>query len=600
MRFGLGHHLEFIGPPFPLIRLGTPKSVRKNATLDHRWLPATAAALTALVGVVNIASALTPDIRWRGHLLFHIEGVRAMELFHALALPAGAALLLVSPYLLKRRRRSMQVAIVLLLAIGVVNLAKGLDVEESLVGWAVALWLWRARHQFSVVQARISLRSAVWRVPLLGMLGLAFVSLIDWMTSGRPKVDVIFDQSTALIRFKSGLHFENHTLRAFGHVVSFQWMPLAIHFVEIATLLGIAYVLFRPLAAPNAWPSASVRRLAAQLVRQHGNDSLSFFKLRPDKLYFFNDDRTAFVGYRVEAGTLLLSGDPVGPPEAFGDLLLDVRRFARSRGLKLAALGASAGLVPIHQGLGLHTLYLGDEAVVELNAFSLEGRAIRKVRQSVQRLRKAGYSSDLCTRAEIDAETMRQMEHVLKIGRIGQSERGFSMGLDGIQCPLQQDTLFVLARDGDGALRGVLHFVPCYGRPAMSLSIMRRDPATPNGLMEFLVVGAIESMRERGIEEISLNFAALTKYMRDPQNPFERLLGKAAAVLNPYFQIESLYRFNVKFQPRWDPRYLVYEGHLGLARAGVAAMWAEGQMPKPTLPRVWAHQGQRTLKTANR
>jgi lysyl-tRNA synthetase class 2 len=451
------------------------------------------------------------------------------------------------------------------------------------------------------VQARLALRSAVWRVPLIGLLSVAFVGFVDWVTSGRPKAGLIFGESSALVRFKHGqLRFENHTLSAFGHVVSFQWMPLAIHFVEIATLLGIAYVLFRPLAAPNAWPSASVRRLAAQLVRQHGNDTLSFFKLRTDKLYFFNDDRTAFVGYRVEAGTLLLSGDPVGPPEAFGDLLLELRRFARSRGLKLAALGASEGLVPIYQGLGLHTLYLGDEAVVELADFSLEGRAIRKVRQSVQRLRKAGYSAELCTLAEIDAETMCQMEHVLKVGRIGRGERGFAMGMDGIHGVLEQDTLFVLARDDEGVLRGVLHFVPCYGRSAMSLSIMRRDPTTPNGLMEFLVVATIELMRARGIQEISLNFAALSKYMRDPHGPFERLLGRAAAVLNPYFQIESLYRFNAKFQPRWDPRYFVYEGRLGITRAGVAAMWAEGQMLKPRLPRVRAHRSRRTLKTANR
>ena len=85
---------------------------------------------------MNVASALTPDIRWRGHLLLQLEGVRAMRVFHALALPAGAALLLVSPYLLKRRRRAMQVAIALLVAIGLVNLLKGLDYEESLLGWA--------------------------------------------------------------------------------------------------------------------------------------------------------------------------------------------------------------------------------------------------------------------------------------------------------------------------------------------------------------------------------------------------------------------------------------------------------------------------------
>ncbi len=370
--------------------------MRLSSHLDHprlaavaARLPALAAALTAVAGLVNIASALTPDIRWRGHLLLQVEGVQTMRFFHALALPAGAALLLVSPYLLKRRRRAAQIAIALLVAIGLVNLLKGLDYEESLLSWLVAALLIWGRAEFTVAHAPISLRSAIWRVPLVGLLGVGLVSLADWVTSGRPKLDSIFDESTALVRFKHGqLHFENHTLQAFGHVVSFQWMPLAIHFVEIATLLGIAYVLFRPLAAPSTWPSGSVRRRAAALVRQHGQDTLSFFKLRPDKHYFFNSARTAFVGYRVEAGTLLLSGDPVGPPEALGDLLAEVRRFAHSRGLKLAALGASEELLPLFAGIGLRALYLGDEAVVDTSAFSLEGRPIRKVRQSVTRLQQ--------------------------------------------------------------------------------------------------------------------------------------------------------------------------------------------------------------------
>ncbi len=427
----------------------------KHTKLDRPWLPVAAGLLTAIVGLVNIASTLTPDIRWRGHLLLALEGVRAIELFHALALPAGAALLLVAPYLLKRRRRAMQVAILLLLAIGLVNLLKGLDFEESLVGWLVAALLYRGRAQFSVAHAPITLRSAVWRIPLLGLAALAFVVAV-------------------------------------GHAFHPPWMPRAIQLVEISTLLGIAYMLFRPLAAPSAWPTTAVRQRTVQLVRQHGHDTLSFFKLRADKMYFFNSDRTAFVGYRVEAGTLLLSGDPVGPAEAFPELLLEVRRFARSRGLKLAALAASERLASIYEAIGLQTLYLGDEAVIEVDDFTLEGRAVRKVRQSVSRLRKAGYSSSLCGLDEIDAETMRQMRQVLELGRIGDAERGFAMGMDGIHGALEQDTLFVLARDADGALRGVLHFVPCYGRSAMSLSIMRRDPESPNGLMEFLVVAAIE------------------------------------------------------------------------------------------------------------
>jgi lysyl-tRNA synthetase class 2 len=112
---------------------------------------------------------------------------------------------------------------------------------------------------------------------------------------------------------------------------------------------------------------------------------------------------------------------------------------------------------------------------------------------------------------------------------------------------------------------------------------MRRDPTTPNGLTEFLVVRAIELLRERGVEELSLNFAAFAKWMHSPEKRLERALGKLIALGNPFFQIESLYRFNAKFFPRWEPRFLVYEGTFGLPRAGIAAMWAEGQVPKPSL-----------------
>jgi lysyl-tRNA synthetase class 2 len=115
----------------------------------------------------------------------------------------------------------------------------------------------------------------------------------------------------------------------------------------------------------------------------------------------------------------------------------------------------------------------------------------------------------------------------------------------------------------------------------MSLSSMRRDRDTPNGLMEFLVVRAIEALRERGVEEISLNFAAFARVMHGPHGRSERLAGRLVALGNPFFQIESLYRFNAKFFPRWEPRYLLYEGALGLPRAGLAVMWAEGQLPKP-------------------
>ena len=545
-----------------------------------RRLPAVAAFAAAFVGLVNIASALTPNIRWRGHLMLDLEPVEAMRLFHALALPMGAALLLVAPYLLKRRRRAWQVAIVLMLVLGLFDLLKGLDFEETVITWGATAILLAGRKAFGVRHDPVTLRSAIWRVPLLGLGGLAAAALATWASQGHPSLASVLRETGDLLRWQSGpLHFHNHS--AFHY--HFAWIPLSVHLVELGTLLAIAYVIFRPLAAPRALPDPAARGWAADLVRAHGSDTLSFFKLRADKQYLFSGDGRAFAGYRIDNGVLLVSGDPVGPEDAIGQLLVQLRAFADSRGLKLGAVGASEQLRPRYEQLGLRTLYLGDEAIIELQRFSLEGRPIRKVRQSVTRLRKAGYEAELQELRSLDAPTLEAIERVVERGRQGAPERGFSMTMDSIRGQNDDETLVVLARDHEGAIRGVLHFVPCYGRAAVSLSFMRRDPETPNGLTEFLVATAAELLRERGLEELSLNFATFAKWMHSPTRWYERLLGKLVALGNPFFQIESLYRFNAKFFPRWEPRYLVYEGPFGLPRASLAAAWAEGQLPKPKL-----------------
>jgi lysyl-tRNA synthetase class 2 len=544
------------------------------STLAHRyarWMAPVAAAAAALVGLINVASALTPTIRWRGHLLLEFEPVQAIRFFHALAFPAGTALLLVAPYLAKRRRRAWQAAIVLMLALGLFDLLKGLDFEETAITWGVAGFLLWSGSSFRVRHDPVTLRSAAWRVPLLGAFGVAMAGLATWAAEGHPSAHSVAIETIDLLRWQSGPIQFHH----------FGWIPLAVHLLQITSLISIAYVIFRPIAAPKSLPSPAAREQAAQLVRAYGTDTLSFFKLRADKHYFFGQDRRAFVGYRIENGVLLLSGDPVGPADAFPALMAELRAFTLDRGLKLGAVGASERMRPFYDDFGLHTIYLGDEAIVELDRFSLEGRPIRKVRQSVTRLSKAGYTAELHELPELDAGTVEEAEGVIERGRQGAPERGFSMAMDSLT---GEETLVLLARDDHGAIRGVLHFVPCFGRPTMSLSFMRRDPDTPNGLTEFLVARAAELLKERGVTEMSLNFAAFARWMHSPEKRSERLMGKLIALGNPFFQIESLYRFNAKFFPRWEPRYLVYEGTFGLPRAGIAAMWAEGQLPKPALP----------------
>jgi lysyl-tRNA synthetase class 2 len=143
----------------------------------------------------------------------------------------------------------------------------------------------------------------------------------------------------------------------------------------------------------------------------------------------------------------------------------------------------------------------------------------------------------------------------------------------------------LLAEREDGSVGGFLQFVPAFGRDAQSLSLMRRGGDTPNGTTEFMIARAIELLRDRGVREVSLNFAAFARLLREPEGVLERAAGRAIALGDMWFQIERLYRFNAKFFPRWEPRFLMYERRFGLPRAGIAALWIEGQLPKPGLLR---------------
>ncbi len=256
-------------------------------------------------------------------------------------------------------------------------------------------------------------RSALWRGLLLvsatWSIALAAVAVAAPTSAGT--VGVV-RQTVALLTW-------NDTGLPLGDL---DWLRLGVPLLGLWTLVAAAYLLFRPLAAPHQLPGRDARRAALSLVRAHGRDTLSFFKLRQDTHHFFASDRRAFLAYRIESGVLLVSGDPVGPAGAIPGLLRDLCGFADVRGLKIAVLGAGSELLPLYEQAGLRPFYIGDEAIVDTASFSLEGRAIRKVRQSVNRLDAAGYTAAVCGAGKVatcDREQLERISELLARGRAG-------------------------------------------------------------------------------------------------------------------------------------------------------------------------------------
>jgi len=552
-----------------------------GAPVQHAvWLPRLAGGLAAGEGALNVTAVLFPGLSRPAYDLTHLGAGQLVFYAHALALAAGVMLLTLSYYLARRRQRSWVLAIGLLAGLTVLSGVRG-DLDDAALSAGLGVVLVRNRDAFPVQSPAQSLTVA--GAQAVALLAGALVAVVLCTAAGAHWGARHPLTLSAQLRDALALFSLQRPPVPFDHGMRF--LTLGSWTVSVGALLVAAHILLGPLVHRRPLPGSSVRAVAAELVRSHGYDTLSSFKLRQDQHYFFSADRSAFVAYRVEAGVLLIAGDPVGPAQAVPGLLAQLASFAEAHGLKLGCVGASEPLVTAARSAGLRAFYIGDEAIIDVRGFSLEGRAIRKVRQSVTRLTKAGYEHSVHRLGELSPSELVELESVSARWRGGQPERGFSMAMDRLSGEHLNDSLIVIARDHTGTAHGFLHFVPCHGRPAMSLSFMRRERDTPNGLTEFLVVAAIEALRHRGIDEVSLNFAAFGRWLRDPANRREALMAAVMRRLDHRFQIESLYRFNAKFFPRWAPRYLLYDNRLALPRTALAAVWAEGQLPKLGMPR---------------
>jgi lysyl-tRNA synthetase, class II len=545
----------------------------------NQRVPVLAACATALVGVINVASALTPAVPARLRAVLAIAPVHEVALAHALALPAGLALLGAAWQLARRRRRALTVALSLLGVLGVLNLLKGLDVEEAVISWALAAVLWRSRSAFAVRHSVAGLPRALARAG--AVLGGAFALAVVAVLAAGPGLAPVVPADAAPGRAFALLALNTAAVHGAG---PFAWLPLGLALLGVASVTVAAALLFAPLR-PKRLADGLDRRRAAALVRRHGADTLSAFKLRNDVLRQWSPDGRAMAAYRVEAGTVLVAGDPVGTPEATASVLDAVVAHARRHGLALGVVGASEAFSTAARRVGLRRLYLGDEAILATGAMDLAGGERKSLRKAVHRVERHGYVPELHAVGELDATTIAQLHEVSGRWLAGAPDRGFSMAHDDLVDELLPDALVVLARDSDERVRGFLHFAPVFGRPVVSLGFMRRDRDTPNGLTDFLVVHAARLLGERGITEFSLNFAAFGRWLRAPSNVVERELGRLMRVGDRWFQIERLYRFNAKFGPRWQPRYLLFDRPLALPRVALAALWAEGQLPKPRPPR---------------
>jgi lysyl-tRNA synthetase, class II len=493
---------------------------------------------------------------------------------------AAVALLAASRGLARRRHRAWQVAASLAGASTVLHVLHGLN-DGTLASAIVLVLLVATRHAFDGPGDVTTRRRVLARTVIAAGALLAYGTVALWLN--RLGADQAINARFVMQEIGRGLlgldlRGSPHLAGSFG-----DWFPLSL------LLTGAAGVLWVVAGWTAPWRHRVLqlereRELARTLVHAWGADTLAPFVLRADKAYFFSSDQAAFIAYRVVGGVAIVSGDPIGPTDQADALVGSFVAWARERDWRVAILGASERWLPLYARHGLHSLYHGDEAIVDTAAFSLEGRAIRKVRQSTHRLTDAGYRAEVLRPSVIGPALRSELEEVAREWRGNAPERGFVMALDALFGLGDDDALFVIGRDDAGRATGFLHFAVAPAGQALSLSSMPRLRETPNGFNEWLICEAISWAQENGYARMSLNFAPFAAVLA-PEADLTRLQEvqrRALLSLKGHFQLDNLLAFNGKFFPTWERRFVVFERRRDLPRVGIAALAAEAYLPFQT------------------
>jgi phosphatidylglycerol lysyltransferase len=530
------------------------------------WL---AGVLTFGSGLFNLFSLVGPKVHGRTRLLLEVFPIEFLHASRFVTLVIGFALAVSSVNLVRRKRRAF-LAVVILTVLSIVihlvkTVARGVDWEHAAFSFVLLLVLIRTRKLY-----RVGSGVPRWRSVGPGLV-TAFVVAVGYGVAGfwfldRRQFGVNFTLPDALRK----------TLRVLSLVSDPAITPLTRHarwFLDSLYLMTFTALVYAVVALyrPVLYKLRSHPREVAQaraLVR--------FFKTWPDKSYFFAPSGQGFIAYGVGGSFAVALGDPVGPQEEIERMVRDFLRFCHENDWGIAFHQATPSFLEIYHRAGLKKLKIGDEALVDLNAFNLDGRERRGLRHTVNLLDKTGVRARLVDPPVGPADLERAHEVSDAWLTIpGRRERGFTLGRFD-EDYLRSTPLFAV-EDAGGRMLAFANIIPSYAPRETTVDLMRHRPDAPNGIMDYLFLKLFQQERERGFERFNLGMAPMSGFQeREEATAEERAVHLFFQRLNFLFSYRGLRAYKAKFATIWEPRYAIYRNAFDLPRLALALSIVSG------------------------
>lgn len=521
------------------------RAVNGAQALARAIAPTMFAALVAVGGTILLISGSLPAVPGRLRTVAGIIPMPFVEASHLAASMIGAMLILLASGLYRRLDGAFWLTRLLLVAGALFSLIRGLDYEEAIILLSIAALLQWSHAAF---YRRTSLTSAILTPGWIATLGVA-IGLSIWI---------------GFIAYRH-VDYQSDLWWQFGrHRDASRFLRAAL--TAGVVMIGAAIMaLLRP-AADRAGEERDTPPSEAALALAHRTDAC--LALTGDKRFLTSPSGRTFLIYQVQGHSWIVMGDPVGDPTEWPDLLWRIRERADAAQGRLLLYQLSLETLPLAIDLGLSIVKYGEEARIDLAAFTLEGSQARPLRHAVRRTARDGASFEIVAAADVPT-LLPELRAVSDdwLAAKGATEKSFSVGRFGDAYMQRFDCAIVRCHDKIVAFANI--WATGNGQE-LSVDLMRHSAAAPPGVMDFIFTSLLLWGQSQGYRWFTLGLAPLSGLEARRLSP---LWVKAGAFLyrhgDAFYGFGGLRAYKAKFAPIWEPRFIAGPQGLSLARAMV-------------------------------
>jgi phosphatidylglycerol lysyltransferase len=518
-------------------------------------------------GIINLNSVIgTPGDPERIALLRDIFPLEFIHISRFLTLLIDFALIISSLNIYKRKKRGFQSVLMLSVFSIIFHLTKALDYEEALFSFLLIILLIWKRKYFTIKSSIPDLRLISIR------LGLAILIVFSYGTAGfwfldRKDFGINFKFIDSIHKTLLYLLLQNDPeIVPYTHYA--HWFLNSLYLMSITVVIYIIFSLFRPVVYKFRI-LAHERSIATSLINKYGRSAQDFFKVWPDKSFFLSPLKNCFIAYRVGGNYALALGDPVGPDEEIGLTINNFIEFCEENDWGFGFHQTISNYLPIYKNLGLKKLKIGDEAIVDLEHYTLEGKSGKNLRHIINKFDESGFQIKYYE-PPIENEIVKHIKEVsdewLKIP--GRRERGFTLGM--FEPNYIKSTPVFSVINKENKIEAFVNIIPSYRKGESTIDLMRRRIDSSAGIMDYLFVKLFIFCKEKGYQRFNLGMAPMSGFQEKEEASLEeKVIHSFFTHLNFIFSYSGLKQYKAKFASFWEPSFLIYRNTFDLPRLGI-------------------------------